>query len=199
MAWGSEIADILVQTSGLLEALPEQRWEEPSLCERWRVRDVVGHLVWRLGTDTSAMATQVMHLMREARIGPVWAIDTLSVQAAQAPREELVASLRRVARDKLAGRGRAGISELSEALVHSYDITSPLGIPIEVEPHVSKAVARGRTKLVPTACAQVLRERRLRAVDAGWSVGRGGRSIDGTAQGVVLYLFGRTPLPAPAR
>lgn len=193
MSWATEITDILVQTSGLLEGLPAERWEAPSLCEGWRVRDVAGHLAWRLGTPGAELAGQVARTMRRRRIGPMWAIDTLSTEAASAPTDELVARLRRIARQKLAGEGRVGLTELTEAVVHSYDITGALGIPIEVEPRVSEAVARARLPLVPVATAAVLTERRLVAADAGWEVGVGDTAVEGSAQGVVLYLFGRRP------
>ena len=37
-----EERDSLVNT---LKSLTPQQWDAPSLCEGWRVRDVVGHLV----------------------------------------------------------------------------------------------------------------------------------------------------------
>jgi uncharacterized protein (TIGR03083 family) len=29
-----------------LQTLPPEAWSQPSACERWEVRDVVGHLTW---------------------------------------------------------------------------------------------------------------------------------------------------------
>ena len=33
------------EIASLLRSLHPDEWEAPSLCERWRVRDVVGHLI----------------------------------------------------------------------------------------------------------------------------------------------------------
>jgi uncharacterized protein (TIGR03083 family) len=195
MPWGAEIADVLVQTSGLLESLTPEQWEGPSLCEGWRVRDVAGHIVWRLGTDSPQMARDLFQTARQRGIGFGWAIDTLSTQAAQAEPAELVRGIRSIARRKLAGEGRVGIGELTEAVVHSYDITGALHTPIEVEPRVTHAVAKMRVPLTTGDVRAVLGARTLRATDAGWQVGRG-PVVEGTAQGVVLYVFGRSPLSA---
>lgn len=42
--------------AGLLEGLTPEQWEAPSLCERWRVRDVAAHVLSyeQLGTLTLA-------------------------------------------------------------------------------------------------------------------------------------------------
>ena len=39
------VADARTDLAGYLETLTPQQWDAPSLCERWKVRDVVGHLV----------------------------------------------------------------------------------------------------------------------------------------------------------
>jgi len=196
MRWGSEIADVLVRVSGVLESLTPAQWESQSLCEAWRVRDVAGHIVWRLGSSPGEMLRDVGSAYRAGNsLNPMVAFDRVSVATAQAEPADLVRRIRRIAAIKLGGTGRTGVSELAEALVHGYDITAALGIPIEVEPRVSEAVARSRLPLLPLTTRSVLSRRSLVATDAAWRVGSG-PAIPGTAAAIVLYLYGRRPLAA---
>jgi uncharacterized protein (TIGR03083 family) len=120
------------------------------------------------------------------------AIGDVSVAAASADPAELVRRLRRIAALKLGGNGRTGVSELAEAVVHGYDIANPLGIRMQLEPRVTEAVARSRLPLLPLSARIVVARRSLVAIDAGWSVGTG-PAIEGSAEAIVLYLFGRKP------
>lgn len=193
MRWGSEIADTLVQVSGVLESLPPDRWNEQSLCELWRVRDVAGHLVWRLGSSTAELLRSAAGaVLADPGRNPMSAIGDVSVAAASADPAELVRRMRRIAALKLGGNGRTGVSELAEAVVHGYDIANPLGIRMQLEPRVTEAVARSRLPLLPLSARIVVARRSLVAIDAGWSVGTG-PAIEGSAEAIVLYLFGRKP------
>lgn len=193
MRWGSEIADTLVQVSGVLESLPPDRWSEQSLCELWRVRDVAGHLVWRLGSSTTELLRSAAGaVLADPGRSPMRAIGDVSVATASADPEELVRRIRRIAALKLGGNGRTGVSELAEAVVHGYDITNPLGVRMQLEPRVTEAVARSRLPLLPLSARIVVARRSLVAIDDGWSVGTG-PAIEGSAEAIVLYLFGRKP------
>lgn len=193
MRWGSEIADTLVQVSGVLESLPPDRWNEQSLCELWRVRDVAGHLVWRLGSSTTELLRSAAGaVLADPGRSPMRAIGDVSVATASADPEELVRRIRRIAALKLGGNGRTGVSELAEAVVHGYDITNPLGVRMQLEPRVTEAVARSRLPLLPLSARIVVARRSLVAIDDGWSVGTG-PAIEGSAEAIVLYLFGRKP------
>lgn len=192
--WGSEIADILVQLAGALDDLTPEQWETPSMCEGWRVRDAAGHIVYRIGTSTSRMLTTGSAAYFGKHLNPMRALDDLGAEASKAEPAELVSQIRHIAALKLGGQGRTGIGELTEAVVHSYDITRPLGIALEIEPRVSEAVVRARLLLLPPSLRGVTKRRTLHATDAGWRIGTG-PDIEGTAQGITLFLFGRKPLP----
>ena len=40
----SAVTDTYLALAGLLDALPEERWNTPSLFEGWRVREVIAHV-----------------------------------------------------------------------------------------------------------------------------------------------------------
>ncbi len=190
--WAIEITDILVQTAGMLEDLAPERWDAPSLCTDWRIRDVAGHIIWRVGNSYAEMLRSAGPRLPRTP-NPMRAMDELSVETANASPAELVRQLRKVAARKLAGVGRLGITELTEVLVHAYDMAQPLGVPLAIEPRVSYAVAASRVRLLPVELAVVVANRTLVATDADWSVGTG-PEIEGTAEAIVLYLHGRKAL-----
>lgn len=194
--WGGHLAATLAATADLLAGLSAEQWEAPSLCAGWRVRDVAGHIVWRLGSSNRDLAGSLARAWLDNLLRPSLAIDAVSRAAAEAPPADLVARIRRIAADKASGRGRHGIIELTEAVVHGYDIARPLGLALPVAPTAAGAVALRRSLIAPTGIKAVLHGRTLTATDADWSLGRG-PALPGTAEEIVLFLFGRGPLPAP--
>ena len=194
--WSAEIAAILTGIAGILETLSPDEWESPSLCGGWRVRDAAGHLVWRVGTPTRELIGTGWAALRAQFPNPSvsHAVDSLSRRAAEAEPDELIASLRATAAEYAAGRvtarGRHGITELTEVVVHGLDLAYPLGKTLEVSSVALGAVAVRQALLAPTPVKAVVRRRTLVATDAGWRVGRGA-VLDSTAVNIVLFLFGR--------
>lgn len=126
--------------------------------------------------------------------------DAMSRDAAEASYAELVVELRRIATQRSVGKGRTGLSELIECVVHGYDIANPLDIDLAVAPEVTRAIAERTAKLPFGRPARLLKERTLVATDAHWRVGTG-PELPGTAEELILYLFGRHPArssPAPS-
>jgi len=192
--WGAHIAASLTATADLLDSLRPEQWAAPSLCGRWTVRDVAGHLVWRLGSSNRELA----RTLSNAWVGHFWnphrAVDVLSRGEAEALPHALTAQIRLIALERAAGRGRTGIIELSEAVVHGYDLSYPLGLHPNVLPMASGAVALRRSLIAPTEIKAVLRARTLVATDADWRIGHG-PDLPGTAEAIVLFLYGRAGLP----
>lgn len=188
--WNEEMAALLIALADLLEQAGPEAWEQASECEGWRVRDAVGHLVWRVGTTSRELLSSAFTAWIHSGFRVNRAIDAASKAAARAEPADLLTRLRAIAADKAAGRGRTGISELTEVVVHGFDITHPLGLDLGVTPTASGAVAVRQALLAPLRVRAVLRRRSLLATDAGWSVGRGA-PLRGTAEEHILFLFGR--------
>ncbi|GAB3119090.1 maleylpyruvate isomerase family mycothiol-dependent enzyme [Glaciibacter psychrotolerans] len=194
--WGGHLSVTLTAIADVLATLTPPQWETQSRCAGWRVRDVAGHLVWRIGSSNRELLGSIVRASWGRRsLNPNTAIDQLSRAAAAAEPAELVRRIRDIATDAAAGHGRRGITELTEAVVHGYDLAQPLGIALPVAPAASGAVALRRSLIVPTEIKAVLRSRTLVAADANWQVGRG-RPLPGTAETLILFLFGRGGLPA---
>ncbi|WP_022884145.1 maleylpyruvate isomerase family mycothiol-dependent enzyme [Glaciibacter superstes] len=195
--WREPVSQTLARAADLLAALTPEQWESPSLCAGWSVRDVAGHLAWRVGSSNrqllgSGARTYFGSIVTDG-LNPNRTIDALSRAAAEASPAELVARLRQIAVDKAAGDGRHGIGELTEVVVHGYDLAQPLGLALPVGWAASGAVALRRSLMSPLTVRVVLTKRTLVATDAGWRVGHG-PELTGTAEAIVLYLFGRRSL-----
>jgi uncharacterized protein (TIGR03083 family) len=188
--WNDQMAATLTSLADLLEKAPPESWEQASECEGWRVRDAVGHIVWRVGTPSRELLASGFRAWTHSGFRVNRAIDAASKVAARAEPADLLLRLREIAADKAAGRGRTGVSELTEVVVHGFDITHPLGLDLGVSATATGAVAVRQALLAPIAVRAVLRRRALVATDAGWSVGRG-TPLRGTAEEHILFLFGR--------
>jgi hypothetical protein len=92
-------------------------------------------------------------------------------------------------------RRRVRIQDLGTALAEAYSLD---GAPIEVSPTTSGAVALARALSAPAAIRAVVRGRTLRSTDAGWEFGSG-PELAGTARELVLFLYGRGPVPGTPR
>ncbi|WP_243063705.1 maleylpyruvate isomerase family mycothiol-dependent enzyme [Humibacter sp. RRB41] len=192
--FGEQIADTLEQLAGVLESLDADEWGTQSLCDRWSVRDAAGHIVWRVGNSFPEMARTALPMLTLTRPSLDAITDAVSRQEGEASNpEDLVRRLRRIAALRLAGIGRTGMNDLVETVVHSYDIVQPLGTPITVDPDASRRVALRGLLMASADRRAVVATHTLWASDAGWAIGRGS-IIEGSAQGIVLYLFGREPL-----
>lgn len=83
------------------------------------------------------------------------------------------------------------IGELGKALLAAYEA----GL-MDADPVTSGAVALARAAAAPLPIRAVIRDRTLRATDAGWEFGSG-PELAGTARELVLFLYGRGPVPRP--
>lgn len=206
---GSEIAEVLGALGDILAAAPPRVWELPSLCEGWRVKDALAHLVWRVGTPSLEFAGDIVReSVRKRHLNPMNSMDGIALELAAAhSTSELLAMLRTTEADKRAGRGRTNAGELTESVVHGYDIAHPFA-HLPVAPDVTHRVAQAGLVMAPRRVRLTVRHRTLVASDAGWSIGDG-PELEATAETIVLFIFGRraiddgytrvlAPGPAPA-
>lgn len=174
----------------LLEGLTEEQWEAPSLCERWRVRDVAGHVAL-----TPQLTSLPRILVEFARAGGYnRMICEASIRHARRPGADLVGELRGYAasRDLPVLTNHENI--LFDTLVHTQDIALPLGVDHPVPLDAAPAAAdRVWSMGWPFHARRRLAGLRLVATDADWEVG-GGEPVEGPIAAFLLLLTGRTAL-----
>src|SRR4051794_9128768 len=151
----------------LLATLTPEQWSAPSLCEGWRVRDVVAHLM--SFDDVSALG-----MVRRAIRGRIVHINQVGVdELAGLSTDQLLDRFRARLRPQGLATTFAGWLALVDATIHHQDIRRPLGMPRQIP------ADRLRQVLDVTVCSPELPGRRisrgvrLTPTDLDWSHGSG--------------------------
>jgi uncharacterized protein (TIGR03083 family) len=172
--------------AALLEGLTPQQWDSPTLCEQWRVRDVVAHAI---GYDP----LNRVQLVRRFAKGAVTSGGANAVGVAEyadkSP-EELVALVRKYTEPQGLTAGFGGRIALTDGMIHQQDIRRPLGIPRTIPPD------RLRTALDFALYAPLIRGAwrargvRLVSTDVDWSHGKG-PEVRGSGEALLMAMAGR--------
>jgi uncharacterized protein (TIGR03083 family) len=177
----------------LLETLSPEEWVTPSLCGAWRVQDVAAHLAWAPVVPQSEMLKGlVRHGFQVNK-----ASAAIAVEWAQRGPAEIVRQLRASAASGRRPRGVPEVAALVDAVVHTIDITVPLGkhrtIPADAFSTVADFAVNLRwplTSSVGGSARKRLRGLELVADDYDWSYGEGSR-VSTTGVNVLRLLNGR--------
>ncbi|WP_206340234.1 maleylpyruvate isomerase family mycothiol-dependent enzyme [Blastococcus litoris] len=178
----------------LVADLEDDDWERQSLCDRWRVKDVVAHVAL---TPQSPGLVRILALALRAG-GSFDAVNReLAVAHADRPPAHLVAELREMA----SSRRRPAITTvdnlLFDTLVHVQDVAVPLGLAANMPVDAARAGAERVWRMGwPFWARRRLRGTRLVATDVDWTAGDG-LEIRGPVQALLLLLTGRTEAAAP--
>ena len=174
--------------SAFLHTLADSDWERPSLCEGWRVRDVVGHILYgnelHLWTLPFRLARYGFSSDRSGR--------AYSIARAEGhtPGELLRAFDER---DPWAGTCRVFPPRLTllDRLVHHQDIRRALDRP-RVVPEERLLAALDGTPGLGSVFGAKRRTRglRLTATDVAWTWGSG-PEVEGPGEALLLAMLGR--------
>jgi uncharacterized protein (TIGR03083 family) len=177
--------------TGVLEALPEQRWDAGSLCSGWRVREVVAHMTMPFRYPAPRFLAELVRSRGNfARMS-----DRIARRDAQAPIGTLLDGWRSNESHpwKPPGGGPAGA--LTHDVVHGLDITIPLGIEHPVSDRALRVVLDNATSpLSQKHFGRDLTGIRLEADDLDWAFGDG-EPLRGRARHLLMVLMDRR-LPA---
>ncbi len=188
LVWKS-IESARLSLADLLESLTPGQWDQPSLCDGWRVRDVAAHIT---------LSTRVRPL--NAMIGLTRAGGNFNRYVAHDARlrsqrstAELVSDLRRVANVRRRPPGTRPEDPLVDVLVHTQDIAIPLGIEESMpsEPAIA-AADRVWSMSFPFHARRRADGVRIEATDASWARGVG-QPVRGPLAAILLTLTGRRP------
>lgn len=174
----------------LIDDLAPHEWEVPSLCARWRVRDVAAHLT----LAHMAPGAAAVGLVR-ARGSFHGMIHDTAVRQAALPVDELAARLRAMVGSRRRAPGVTPLEPMIDVLVHGQDIAVPLGRDRAV-PVVAAAAAADRIWTVnwPFRTRRRLAGLRLTATDTSWTVGEGS-DVEGPMRALLLLVAGRPVAP----
>ena len=178
--------DERAEFADFLATLTSEQWDGPTLCTRWRVRDVVAHVISYEELSTVGLVGRFLRGgLAPDRVNAVGVRD----YADHSP-DELVTLLR----DHLTPRGLTagfgGRIALVDGLIHHQDIRRALDQPRAIPgERLTVALDFGRT--APTIHARSrIRGLRLVATDIEWSTGDG-PLVEGPAEPLLMAIAGR--------
>jgi len=179
--------------SAYLHSLDAADWERPSLCEGWRVRDVVGHILYGNEMHLSTLPFRLARYgFSSDRSGKAYSI----ARAEGCSPAQLVQAFDD--RDPWAGTCRVFPPKLTllDRLVHHQDIRRALGHAREI-PEERVLAVLDATPTLGSVFGAKRRTKGLRfdATDVDWSWGDG-PAVQGTGEALVMAMLGRAqPLP----
>src|SRR5262249_35920103 len=106
----------------LLSGVAEERWDTPSLCDGWRVREVVAHLTMPARYSENAFMAE----LREDGFDFTVLSNRIASRDAKLPNDELLRDLRAEALHDWTPPGGGAAGALNHVVIHSLDITVPL-------------------------------------------------------------------------
>ena len=174
--------------SAFLHALPEHEWDRPSLCDGWRVRDVVGHILYGNEMHLSTLPFRLARYgMSSDRSGKAYSIKRAEGQPVAALLHDFDA------RNPWAGTCRVFPPKLTllDRLVHHQDIRRALDRPRAIPAERVVATLEATPRL-----GSVFRARKrtdglhFAADDVAWEWGDG-PTVAGPGEALLMAMLGR--------
>ena len=131
----SWVPPTLTGLADLLAGAPHT-WEAESLCQGWQVRHVVAHVTMPARLTPEAFGAEM------AAAGGDFTVlsNTVAQRDGALPRDELLDQLRSPSLHGWQPPGGGEAGALSHAVIHSLDVTLPLGLPPVAPPDAVAAV-----------------------------------------------------------
>lgn len=174
--------------SALLHDLDPEEWERPSLCEGWKVRDVVGHILYGNELKLITLPAKLARFgFSSDRSGKHYSIE----RAAGRTPDELVADFD--TRDPWGGTCKVFPARLTllDRLAHHQDIRRPLGRPRDVPTERLSAILPITPRLGSVIGAKRrTKGLRFEATDLDWSWGDG-PTVTGPGEALLMAMLGR--------
>jgi uncharacterized protein (TIGR03083 family) len=169
-----------------LARLTPEQWDAPTLCTRWRVRDVVAHVYSYEELSLARVAARMIRSRFNTDRANAIGVATLDTSS----NAELLAH----ARNHIQPRGltamMGGKIALTDGMIHQQDIRRPLGRPRAI-PLARLTAALDTARTAPTlAAAKRIRGLTLTATDLDWTTGDG-PTVEGPGEALLMAIAGR--------
>ena len=167
-----------------LATLTPEQWEVPSLCDGWRVRDVVAHVMSFDGVSPLGMFRRAIRA-RFVHINQVGVDELASLST-----EQLLHRLRAHLRPQGLATTFGGRLALLDVTIHHQDIRRPLGMPRQIPAERLQWVLGASVRSPELPGWRLARGVRLAPTDLAWSHGSG-PEITGPAEAMLMAITGR--------
>jgi uncharacterized protein (TIGR03083 family) len=179
-------ADERADLAAFLATLTAQQWEAPTLCTRWRVRDVVAHVI----SYDNLGARALLAVAARARFRPGRVNDVALARYGRHTPEQLLALLTGNLQPRGQPAALGGRAGLTETLIHHHDIRRALGQPRAVPAERLRTALHTAVIAPDIASPWQLRGVRLVATDLPFSAGIG-LLAEGPAEAILMTIGGR--------
>jgi uncharacterized protein (TIGR03083 family) len=170
----------------LLATLTPEQWQAPTLCARWRVRDVVAHMFSYEDLSLPAVLGQLVrggfNLDRVNEAG-------VAAYADHTP-EQLVARVKAHLDPSGLTAKFGGRIALTDGLIHHQDIRRSLGLHRRIPPERMLTVLDFARTARPIGAAKRIHGLTLRATELDWTTGTG-PVVEGPSEPLLLAMAGR--------
>jgi uncharacterized protein (TIGR03083 family) len=171
-----------------LAGIPDAAWDAQSLCAQWRVRDVVGHLVW--GERGVGLATGLVGMVKNGGSFNRF-VAREGIANGNADPAALLAEFEANASSRKHPPGAPTVVMLADTLCHAQDIRRPLGLEHQYSDEVLDAVANVmKVAGFPFQAKKLLAGISLVATDGDWTTGQGPEA-SGPREALVMVMAGR--------
>ncbi|MFC4950706.1 maleylpyruvate isomerase family mycothiol-dependent enzyme [Pseudonocardia sp. GCM10023141] len=168
----------------LLATLTREQWEAPSLCEGWRVRDVVAHVM--------SFDIRLPRMFRRAVRGRILHINQVGVdERALLSTDDLLDELRAHLRPAGLAAIFGGRLALLDVTIHHQDIRRPLGLPRKIPAERLRLVLDNSVRSLELPTWRIARGVHLITSDLDWSHGSG-PEVSGPAEAMLMAITGRS-------
>ncbi len=183
----AEVAASKTELADLLETLTPEQWEAQSLCDQWKVRDVVGHIV--LGSGKLGYGKVIRDLAKSG-FNMNKMLARTGMEKGSEPTEDLVKELREQATSHYTPPMTKPMDMLCDAVVHTQDIRRPLNQPKEIPEERLRAVLDEMKNVGFMGNKKRIAGLKLVATDMQWTHGDG-PEVRGAGEAVLLAMCGR--------
>jgi uncharacterized protein (TIGR03083 family) len=171
-----------------LAAIGDAAWDAQSLCTQWRVRDVVGHLVW--GERGVGLSAGLVGMVKNGCSFNRF-VAHAGITNGNADPATLLAEFEGNVSSRKHPPGAPAIAMLADTVCHAQDIRRPLDLEHHYPDEVLDAVADlMKVAGYPFRAKKILSGISLVATDADWTTGQGPEA-SGPLEALVMVMAGR--------
>jgi len=172
--------------AAFLDTLTPEQWDSPTLCDKWRVREVAIHTVSYDELSTGGLVRRFLKgRLSTDRINAIGVADYADRSPAQ-----IVAMIRANTEPTGLTGGFGGKIALTDGMIHQQDIRRSIGLPRTIDPDRLRT-ALDFARFAPTLRgAWLARGVRLVATDLDWAYGKG-PEVRGSGEALLMAMAGR--------
>jgi len=172
--------------AAFLRTLTPEQWNAASLCSKWRVRDVVAHIVSYEGLSLPGLGQRfVRGGLLPDRVNE-FGVKEHELSSTSA----LLERVERYEQPQGLTAAFGGRIALTDGLIHQQDIRRPLGMPRQVPPERLRVALPFAMTAPPIRGFWHVRGVKVVATDVDWSAGVG-PEVRGPGEAILMAIAGR--------